>query len=169
MPKNFVRVFQRKAQGKDFPKIGTPTSVQPGDYLTFFLNGAYHTREVGSVHQGYVMTLPLLTFFGQDRHVLDDARKVLWEDMDSSDRRCVPVDPALAPTTPDPEPEPEPEPTKKPARQRKPRATPAKPPPPAPPPEPIKSPPKPKVKAAKPPKATVAEALDLWTLLDDDD
>ena len=148
MTKNFVRVFQKKAQGVGFPKIGLPSSVQPGDSLTFFLSGAYHTRDVDSVHNGYVMTLPLEATLNGKVVVIDDARKVPWGDMDSSERRTVPSDPALT-TTPDPAPVA--------AKQRRTRVVAE---PPSPPPEPP-----PKVTNA--PKATAEEAWDLWSLLDD--
>jgi hypothetical protein len=155
--KNFVRVFQRKDHGKSFPRIGTTASIQPGDYLTFFLSGAYHTREVASVHNGYAMTLPLTVQMGDYKTTLDGPRKVPWADMDSSERRITPADPALVPPPVVSEPEP--------VKRRKTRVAPVKllPEPPPKEPEPEPEPP-PKVKRTK---ATTTEALDLWSLLED--
>ena len=163
MSKNFVVVFRRKAQGKGFPKVGMPASVVPGDYLTFFLGGAYHTREVASVHNGYAMTLPLTATVGDHKTTLDGPRKVPWADMDSSERRITPTDLALVPPPVVPEP----------GKRRKTRVAPVKPEPPPKEPEPEPPPkepepePPPKVKKAKRTKATMAEALDLWSLLED--
>jgi len=142
--KNFVRIFQRKA------KIGLPSSVRPGDHLTFFLDGgAYHSREVDTVHDGYIITLPLMTRFGDKEHVLDGARKVLWEHMDSAERRIVPGDQPAPMKQPDPEPEQKPEPKK-----RKPK--------PVVPPAPVE--PEPPV---EPEEDLPDSALELWSLLDD--
>lgn len=187
MGKHHQTVFRRKDQGKEYPKIGLPDSVRPGDYLTFFIDNAYHTREVASVHKGYVMTKPMVLTWGDGtEHLLHKGRKVPWADMDSA-TRPVPDNATAAPTTPFiPDPDPEPEPETKPVRKRTrtPKAPAPAPPLPAPAPpkpeKPLKPPKPPKAKPVSPPpvepsppvkkakKAKTAAALDLWASLNED-
>lgn len=156
MTQKFVRVFQLRAQGKDSPKIGVPSAAQPGDLLTFFMDkGAAYTREVASVHPGYVMTCPLETVIGKTKWVLDGPNKVPWGDIYAVDR---PVPPEGMPV-----PEVVPTPVKS---ARKPRVVVVPPEPEAPKPVPEAPKPAPReVLKAKPPSKDVA--LDLWSLLDD--
>jgi len=148
----YVPVYHKKAQGVTLPKLGTPDRIRPGDYLTFFIDGAYHTRVVDTTHSGYVMTCPLISPWGKGKTVLDKARKVPWDDIDSAARAPATtstMEPVQAPPEPElPKPLPEPK-----VRQKQQPETPRPKPAPA--------------KPEKPPKVSAKEILDLWALLDD--
>jgi hypothetical protein len=131
----YETVFRWKAQGKTMPKIGLPSSVQPGDWLEFWLDGPQHGRFVSSVHPGYVIVEPLKSAYG----LLDGPCKVEHKDVVSAHRRFEePEEPEVVAEpeppkktrkrvvkTPEPEaepepvPEPEPEPPKKRPRVKK--------------------------------------------------
>lgn len=122
-------VFRAKAMGKEAPRLGTPSSVQPGDFLTFFIDSAYHTREVASVHKGYIVAKPLESDYG----LLDEARKVPFEDFYDAWRPKAKVavaqpqpkvkasraKPAPKPVSPPAPPAPEPPPATKPVKPKK--------------------------------------------------
>ncbi len=108
MGKKFETVYRKKAQGKSLPRLGLPDSVRPGDWLTFFVDGAAYTREVASVHKGHFITCPLASPYG----TIDKVRKVFWEDTATAERRLVPTLPPQSTHKPLPEPEPAPEPIK---------------------------------------------------------
>jgi len=103
----YEKVFRAKAQGKTMPKIGMPTSVQPGDWLDFWLDGgARHGRYVASMHEDHCITEPLTGPYG----TLDGPRKVIFTEFCSATRR---VDPPADEVAPEPTPEPEPAPEPK--------------------------------------------------------
>jgi hypothetical protein len=101
----FDVVFRAKAQGKSLPRIGMPATVQPGDQLTFFLDGAFHTRVVKSMHGSHAVVEALTSPYGK----LDDERKVKFDDFYD----------AWRPKEPKPEPPPKPKPEPKPKRAKK--------------------------------------------------
>jgi len=68
--------------GANFPRVGLPESIQPGDILTFFIDKAYHTRIVSSVHKGYVVTQKTVW----NDYLIAAARKVPYADIHSADR-----------------------------------------------------------------------------------
>ena len=74
-PPDSATIFRAQRLNAKHPRIGSPESVQPGDWLTFFVESRFTTREVASCHKGYVLTAPLKSEYG----VLDGPRKVKFE------------------------------------------------------------------------------------------
>lgn len=68
-------VFRSKKVDRKRPKLGLPEDVQPGDWLTFFDQGRFVTREVASAHKGYVLTAPLVC----EGTTLDGPHKVKFD------------------------------------------------------------------------------------------
>ena len=112
----YEKVFRAKAQGKTRPKIGMPASVQPGDWLNFWLDGgACHGRYVASMHKDHCITEPLTGPYG----TLDGPRKVLFTEFYDATRRIGPPAEVVEPT-----PEPKPKPKAKPKRVKPPKKKP---------------------------------------------
>jgi len=102
----YEKVFRHKEMSPTQPKIGLPASVQPGDWLNFFLHGAYYGRYVASMHNGYCITEPLGGSSGQ----MDKSYKVKFGDFYDATRRTGDAEPEDEPEVEDEvEPEVEPE------------------------------------------------------------
>jgi hypothetical protein len=183
-------VYRQKPQGKGtgYPKVGKPEGILPGDYLTFFIDNAHHTREVASIHKGYVRVKPVTIACGESTHMLHKGRKVVWKDIIAATRLLTAeAYEAWLYLEANPPPPPEPKPPKPPkgTRKRVKKPTPVEAPvipiePPAAtvvvPVEPVKiaqvEPPPVKVSPVKPPKPKpvkaqpeLPEGTDFWALL----
>jgi hypothetical protein len=108
MKPKVVTVFRAKGPSK----VGTPCSVQPGDWLDFWLDGPLRGRYVASVHKGHIMTEPMRSKYG----LLDGPRKVLFKDFYIATRKV--GEPKQEPK-PKPQPEPESKPKSKKRKKRK--------------------------------------------------
>ena len=51
-----MKLVYERSWGKKHPQVGRPEDVKPGDLLTFFKDGASHTRVVASVKGRTVRT-----------------------------------------------------------------------------------------------------------------
>jgi len=92
----WVTVFRAKRVSKECPRIGTPTDIQPGDWLTYWAtNGGAQSREVDTIHKGHVVTKPLESEYG----VLDTAHKIQFDACHEVIRRA---DPLPTPAKPEP-------------------------------------------------------------------
>lgn len=74
-------IYRQKDQGKGYPKMGSPADLRPGDYLTFLIGQASHTRVVHSLHKSCVMVRPVTLDSGGQTIQLHKGRKVYFKDI----------------------------------------------------------------------------------------
>ena len=85
-----IEVYRRKKQGDFRPRLGTPSSVQPGDLLTFNIpQRGLHSRYVAEVHTGHCVTQEMRGPYG----LVDSPRTVAFSEFYSAERSVAAVEP----------------------------------------------------------------------------